>query len=65
MPLTNAQRQARYRELNGEKLARINMCISFDAKEALEAIAKRLGCTQRQALEQALAFTLQSHEAPQ
>lgn len=62
MPLTSAERQARYRERTKATTARLNMPISFEAKQALEHLAARLGGTQQAALEHALRFTLEHLE---
>lgn len=60
MPLTSAERQKLYREKT--KATRLNTPISPEAKQALLTLAERQGITQKQALEQALIYTLEHLE---
>lgn len=59
MALTNAERQAAYRQkhLLGEdgRCERLNVVLDLSAKRALERLASAYGLTQRQILERVLA----------
>jgi hypothetical protein len=62
MPLTPAERQARYRARTKATTARLNTPISLEAKQALERLTELQGITQQAALEQALLYTLEHLE---
>lgn len=62
MPITSTERQKRYRERINKTTARLNVPISLEAKQALEALAERQGITQKRALEQTLISALEDME---
>lgn len=57
MELTNAERQAKYRERqkHGQQNRRLNAWVDANAMKSLEKLAKAHGATQRQVLEALLS----------
>jgi hypothetical protein len=67
MPMTNAERQAAYRErhlgVSGKSAARMNSLISLDAAVSLDALSRCYGLTKRAVLEALLDAAAATAEA--